>query len=354
VEAGLSGIRLGNVCSLLPAVIRQLLMCPQTGKEIYSLSGGQEHAAVLPSDEGNLSLVDVQRLIKIVKNNSFAVAKDNLDTLVDELRGRAVDPANEMEQSVVRGAGLWILPSFFNHSCMNNCFYFFVGDFIIILTSKHVSANTELTITYTDVQETFDHRRKMLTRWNSGEGFECLCERCQYCRSHPDYVELENHLQSLKKRIFNIPADRVCYQIEMDKIFPPKDRKAMQLKLEKYPLEGQSLLVKLYEMEARQLLDDNDHEDELLAYCQKAVSLESRIFGVHPQNAILLKYRIRLIYAALINLQSEFFFTNLSDLYKLHCCPPWGLLPKEDFHLLCSSYVHKGDYWDMMESVIFA
>ena len=54
--------------------------------------------------------------------------------------------------------GLWIMPFFFNHSCIRNCERVFIGDLLFIYAQNDISANEELTISYFQT-DTYDIRQ---------------------------------------------------------------------------------------------------------------------------------------------------------------------------------------------------
>ncbi|EPS70304.1 hypothetical protein M569_04457 [Genlisea aurea] len=75
-----------------------------------------------------------------------------------------------------RSVGLWILPSFINHSCRPNVRRTHIGDHVIVHASRDVAAGEELTFAYFDVLAPPSRRREMAADW----GFECRCGRCRF------------------------------------------------------------------------------------------------------------------------------------------------------------------------------
>ncbi|KAI5078159.1 hypothetical protein GOP47_0007983 [Adiantum capillus-veneris] len=77
--------------------------------------------------------------------------------------------------------GLWLLPSFINHSCTPNASRLFVGKAMLILASTDIEANVEVTISYTDCFLPVHMRDEQLE--TLGCGFFCECQRCLLERS---------------------------------------------------------------------------------------------------------------------------------------------------------------------------
>ena len=69
--------------------------------------------------------------------------------------------------------GLWYYPSFFNHSCIPNCFYFGFGDILIIISICEIEPNKELFLNYLDNVMEYGKRQKYLKeKYN----FICNCQ----------------------------------------------------------------------------------------------------------------------------------------------------------------------------------
>jgi hypothetical protein len=62
---------------------------------------------------------------------------------------------NEMDP---HECGIWIYPSYFNHSCMANCIYYHFGRFMVIKASEDINEGTELFLTYIDPALRYDQR----------------------------------------------------------------------------------------------------------------------------------------------------------------------------------------------------
>lgn len=108
----------------------------------------------------------VTRIRKIVEYNAF--------TDFDEW-GRAYSGRAGREKYLKAGCGgLWLLPSFLNHSCSPNCTKAYIGNAVFVRASRAIDAGEELSLAYCDVSLGVYSRRDRLRKW----GFECQCNRC--------------------------------------------------------------------------------------------------------------------------------------------------------------------------------
>ena len=160
--------------------------CPRTAALIHTLSTGEERQddLVVPemalfrqeleglslTDGTNMVmqgtrevLVDVDRILKVLDVNCLTEDAPAADVLGNN--------------GVVNcGVGLWILPSFINHSCHPNARRTHVGDHAIVHASRDIKAGEEITFPYFDVLVPVSKRREASRAW----GFECSCDRCRF------------------------------------------------------------------------------------------------------------------------------------------------------------------------------
>lgn len=69
-------------------------------------------------------------------------------------------------------SGVWVFPSFINHSCVPNTSYFGIGDFLFLQAQKHIKKGEEVTIGYVIFEDRFEKRTEILSKnW----GFLCNC-----------------------------------------------------------------------------------------------------------------------------------------------------------------------------------
>jgi len=115
---------------------------------------------------GNLQ-VDVSRIRDIVSLNAFGGA-------VQTFVSRAKLHDSILAQRGQDFSGLWLLPSFINHSCLPNSKWLEVGSAMFIHASKPIKRGEEITFSYFDTLVPLPQRRAMCSGW----GFKCKCRRC--------------------------------------------------------------------------------------------------------------------------------------------------------------------------------
>lgn len=109
---------------------------------------------------------ELQRLIAVCMHNNFMPMHDTV-------------PAKQ-------SYGLWLVASFFNHSCQPNCIHY--GDInaqqatddcftaLVIRTVRDIAQGEELTLTYIELASDVQGRQDVL---HNHYGFACQCSRCQ-------------------------------------------------------------------------------------------------------------------------------------------------------------------------------
>lgn len=73
------------------------------------------------------------------------------------------------------GGGLFVLPSFMNHSCTPNVFHYYYNDVLVIYSAKKLKAGEEILTSYVPINESYEKRSEMLKQ----RGFICHCIRCK-------------------------------------------------------------------------------------------------------------------------------------------------------------------------------
>ncbi|XP_072973701.1 methyltransferase FGSG_00040 [Typha angustifolia] len=148
--------------------------CSRSLSLVYTLSTGEEKGELpipdmglfRPESEESFSLknreVDVGRILKVLDVNCLTE---------EACSGKVLGSTNSY-----CGVGLWILPSFVNHSCNPNARRVHVGDRVVLHASRDIKAGEEITFAYFDVLSPLSKRREMAKRW----GFCCSCERCRF------------------------------------------------------------------------------------------------------------------------------------------------------------------------------
>ena len=90
------------------------------------------------------------------------------------------------------GYGLWLQAALFNHSCVANACYGFLGNLLVVRTVKTVLKDEEITLSYVSAHDSLADRTARLKR----RGFQCLCPLCERQRKviSDDFVSASNNL----------------------------------------------------------------------------------------------------------------------------------------------------------------
>ncbi|KAM0936189.1 putative [histone H3]-lysine(4) N-trimethyltransferase chromatin remodeling SET family [Dioscorea sansibarensis] len=153
--------------------------CKRTLRLMYTLFNGEddeselqvpemalfnpnEKTKMVAMEEEEELFLDVERILKVLDVNCL---------MEDAECARVLG-----KKSGYSGVGLWILPSFVNHSCSPNARRLHIGDTVIVHASRDVKAGEEIVFAYFDVLAPVKKRKEMSKRW----GFECRCERCRF------------------------------------------------------------------------------------------------------------------------------------------------------------------------------
>ncbi|KAH7716360.1 TPR domain-containing protein [Aphelenchoides avenae] len=142
---------------LVNAMKEKLKRQPEMIAEVADLYYGRERDTAKAQKSDWRSVTHKTRLERICWYNTFKAGLFN----------RA--PENQMH------GGLWILPSYFNHSCLPNTRRAFYGDTLVAFAAIDIKQGEELTFCYVPLEESYEHRKRIL-----GEGYDVVCD-CRLC-----------------------------------------------------------------------------------------------------------------------------------------------------------------------------
>jgi hypothetical protein len=148
-----------QLASLVINTITALKNCPAMAKYVYSLyAGSSDRSVSLPN-----GIVDTDRIWQICVYNRFGLVGD------------------------LGLSGLWIMPSYINHSCDYNTKVAFFCDIFCLRSTRPIKADDELTVQYMDTATSLSLRNKMFKHYN----FVCNCRLCDMDRSDNNYIYRE-------------------------------------------------------------------------------------------------------------------------------------------------------------------
>eukprot|EP00798_Chlamydomonas_sp_ICE-L_P005546 gene5546-4181_t len=351
---GASHMDAGSNARMLPRVVQAILDRPESSSELYTLSAGPAFdGKPLP---GYTGAVDVPLIRGILCNNWFSGTQGGLWRLIKELQWNKKSgdllPASEREEmrskwlsmfnSVKTATGLWIRPSLFNHSCLPNSTYFNVGDVMFISTTRDVEAGEELRLSYLDPMEPFEERTRTLAGWNSGNGFECDCARCDACRDHPQIASLEREAFAMLKRVTQLsatmPMGAAIGRVKAQ--FPSSCLAALERFSDR---EVCGVLLRTLELDA-EALAISGKPDKAIPIYQRLLDIRASAFGTFGTSTVYVCDSLRLAITGIQVGNQSLARQSMLAAFKVACVPGWHGLPLSlpDLHLLIP-----GDYSDL-------
>ncbi|GMH01745.1 hypothetical protein Nepgr_003584 [Nepenthes gracilis] len=178
--------------NFIDKVTESVRKCSRTHYLISTLSNGENEDDLEIPDIGlfrpDLEERNYQREQQLDEGKILSIL--DVNSLVEDAISAKVLGKN----SDYYGLGLWLLPSFINHSCTPNVRRLHIGDHVIVHASRNVKAGEEITFPYFDVLSPLSKRKEMSKTW----GFCCECKRCKFERkmhSNPEIEEIEVGLE---------------------------------------------------------------------------------------------------------------------------------------------------------------
>ncbi|PKK58439.1 hypothetical protein RhiirC2_796300, partial [Rhizophagus irregularis] len=156
---------------LTTCITRKLFEEPYYFPEVYQLYNGL-----------NLSR---NEKIEIIRKNSIHIELI-IQALMHNNIGLNYDEFNLKTE--ITGLGLWTLPSFFNHACIDeNVYNFFLGDLLFIRTNRPISKGEELIINYRNAT-TFSYEERL--SYLKCINIDCQCRMCKLERSESQEIKI--------------------------------------------------------------------------------------------------------------------------------------------------------------------
>jgi tetratricopeptide (TPR) repeat protein len=170
--------------------IQTLKNNPHRASELYSLYSYSYDRKEIIED----NIIDTGRIEEICLFNSFQPQEilfpfSNLSA--------ETQPKNIIDDK--SPTGLWILPSFLNHSCIGNSNRIFYGDFMMVYAIKDLIKGEEITFSYVPVDSYFDRNKAIQSFYK----FSCTCSLCNEEKNDKSYSQREKLLQE-NSQIINL------------------------------------------------------------------------------------------------------------------------------------------------------
>lgn len=169
----------GKDMRLVEVLFRELPRQQHLRKQVLSLSRGRYEGpkttdADTDSPSGEPEFPDYLVITDVAGTNKFGWRPWN-ETYQFRTKFRSAD-RSELQDPI----GLWVVPSRFNHSCISNCTYTFVGDLMVVHAVQDIEQGEELTLPYKPF-DTDAGKQDKFKAW----GFECDCDYCRMKKSAP-------------------------------------------------------------------------------------------------------------------------------------------------------------------------
>ncbi|KAF3934910.1 hypothetical protein ABW19_dt0205878 [Dactylella cylindrospora] len=192
-----SGAFLGN------AVIDKLRRIPTYLPEFLKLHTSLNQPGNYPSQvEPFNTIVDSFLVNDITRLNSFSSVDfhDHFQELrFDEASKRHATREKTKENPYDPNCGVWLLPSYLNHSCVPNAHRTILGDMMILRAGIDMEKDTEIVISYTDTRQEIERRKPMIeNNWL----FTCQCKLCEFETGLSDQAKKQR--DQIMGEMFNI------------------------------------------------------------------------------------------------------------------------------------------------------
>jgi len=173
-----------SLANALSILFKKIQGNPYIAKEVYSLHSSNLFNRNEPVPD---HIVDISRLECITSFNGFH----------GEI---SFKKKNSEIENLKKPVGIWIYPSLLNHSCLPNATRSYIGDLMIIFSSRNIKKDEEITLSYVDTLDSYDERKQAIAKYS----FDCLCELCEFEKNDPKRKERETILKNSEEIMQNI------------------------------------------------------------------------------------------------------------------------------------------------------
>jgi len=119
------------------------------------------HYAFIPDN----TTITLEKIRQIIRHNAYSVQYWCTNTTF--MKQASIKDKSPFKTDDF-GSGLWILDSFYNHSCDPNVISLYIGDVKFVRAVRDIKAGEECLIQYLDINESYNKRQKTL---KDGYGF---------------------------------------------------------------------------------------------------------------------------------------------------------------------------------------
>uniref|UniRef100_A0AC34GNU2 SET domain-containing protein n=1 Tax=Panagrolaimus sp. ES5 TaxID=591445 RepID=A0AC34GNU2_9BILA len=153
---------------------------PQRANEIYDMYAGDD---MMEKEELPFGVIDATRIQQISSLNAFSPTTwDGVGVELD---------LNAMQAD----SHLFVLPSYFNHSCLANAHRTFYADVMVIHAVTDIKKSDEIYLSYISPLTDYPTRKKSFNKWN----FTCECKLCKTDANDANYQKRSELFQRFLK-----------------------------------------------------------------------------------------------------------------------------------------------------------
>ncbi|KAM0342616.1 hypothetical protein ACHAPU_009344 [Fusarium lateritium] len=169
-------ITLGASADLWPQLVQRLYHDPESLSVFQELYHGNYDKTTVSECDGT-AVVDSFMVETIMSLNAFGCPRTSRDFCKENVWS-GKETHSTREHPMFTTAGIWLIASRINHSCIGNCRRSFIGDMQIIRAARDMPAGEELLFPYrpSTASESYQSVQKHLKdKW----GFICACDLCR-------------------------------------------------------------------------------------------------------------------------------------------------------------------------------
>ncbi|CAG8638532.1 19104_t:CDS:2 [Rhizophagus irregularis] len=156
---------------LTTCITLKLIAEPYYCQEVYQLYDGLNLSENEKIELINKNEVNINLIVHTLLHNDFGLNYNEFNLKTE-----------------ITGTGLCILPSLFNHACIDeNVNHFFLGDLIFLRTNRPISKGEELIINYRNFAFCYEER---LVYLKTMMNIDCQCRLCKLERSESQEIRL--------------------------------------------------------------------------------------------------------------------------------------------------------------------
>jgi tetratricopeptide (TPR) repeat protein len=145
---------------LCKELVQKLRDNPSQVEKVMDLFGDyqSEIGKQLILADNSTPVIDTFQIHDIVARNAFGPAQE-------APRGKDISSGS---------AGLWVLASYINHSCIPNAKKEFIGDLMILRATRKIATGEEISHSYNESSDYDTRKTALMNTW----GFQCTCALC--------------------------------------------------------------------------------------------------------------------------------------------------------------------------------